>query len=68
MFKTSNYIILLFIGFLFVMCKQKEKNNVKNESILKGSTTILVDETLTPIIEDQIEVFESKYNAKINIV
>lgn len=67
MFKISKYFVLLFIGVLFVMCNHKEKQNTNTESILKGSATILVDETLTPIIEDQIEVFESKYDAKITI-
>ncbi len=51
------------IGLLFY-CNKKTDNT---ETILKGSTKILVDETLTPIIEDQIAVFESGYNAKIQI-
>jgi len=51
-----------------VMCSQKEKTQPNTESILKGSATILVDETLTPIMEDQVAVFESNYAAKIKIV
>lgn len=66
--KINNVFVLFFIGFLFVMCNQQEKKNTNKESILKGTATILVDETLTPIIEDQVAVFESKYDAKINIV
>lgn len=58
---------LFFIGGLFVMCNQKEKENTNKESILKGTVTILVDETLTPIIEDQVAVFESNYDAKVDI-
>lgn len=50
------------------MCNSKEKQNTSKESILMGSATILVDETLMPIIEDQVAVFESKYDAKINLV
>ncbi|HSN47368.1 MAG TPA: substrate-binding domain-containing protein [Flavobacterium sp.] len=50
------------------MCNQKENTNTNKESILKGSATIMVDETLVPIIEDQVAVFESNYDAKINIV
>ncbi len=50
------------------MCSQKEKTQPNTESILKGSATILVDETLTPIMEDQVAVFESNYAAKIKIV
>ncbi|MDD5149646.1 MAG: substrate-binding domain-containing protein [Flavobacterium sp.] len=68
MFKINKVFILFFIGFLFVMCNQKDKKDVNKESILKGSATILVDETLAPIMEDQVAVFESKYDAKIKIV
>lgn len=50
------------------MCNQKEQKKISKESILKGTATILVDETLTPIIEDQVAVFESKYDAKIKLV
>ena len=59
---------LIFISFLFVMCNQKEQKKADKESILKGSTTIFVDETLTPIMEDQVAVFESNYEAKIKLV
>jgi phosphate transport system substrate-binding protein len=68
MFKNSKIYILVFVSILFVMCNQKEQTNNDKESILKGSTTIFVDETLTPIIEDQVAVFESTYDAKIKIV
>jgi len=50
------------------MCNQKEKLNTDNEVILKGNATLLVDETLTPIIEDQVAVFESNYKAKFKII
>lgn len=70
MCRINSVFVLFFIGVLFVMCNKKEKvsPNTNNESILKGSATILVDETLTPIIEDQVAVFESNYDAKINII
>lgn len=51
------------IGF-FISCKQSESKSGK-ESIIKGKATILVDETVKPIIEDQIAVFESTYDAQI---
>lgn len=66
--KINKGFVLVFVGFLFVMCNQKEKKDDSKESILKGSATFLVDETLTPIIEDQVAVFESDYDAKIKIV
>ncbi len=68
MFKKSKIYFLFFSSILFIMCNQKEQTYKKTESILKGSVTILVDETLSPIIEDQVAIFESKYDAKIKIV
>ncbi|WP_395050409.1 PstS family phosphate ABC transporter substrate-binding protein [Flavobacterium sp.] len=68
MFKNSKIYILVLVSVLFVMCNQKEQTKSNKESILKGTATIFVDETLTPIIEDQVAIFESNYDAKINIV
>jgi phosphate transport system substrate-binding protein len=67
MSKISKYFVLFCIGLLLITCNKKEKTNHDKESILKGSVTILVDETITPIVEDQVAVFESNYNAKIDI-
>ena len=44
-------------------CNKKSEQN-SSESILTGNITILVDETILPVIEDQKMVFESKYKAK----
>ena len=61
-------VVSVFSVFaLFVSCKQSETKKEK-ESILKGKIKILVDETVKPLIEDQIAVFESTYNAKITLV
>ncbi len=65
--KINKVVVLVFIGFFFVMCNQKDKKDINKESILKGKATFLVDETLTPIIEDQVAIFESNYDAKIKI-
>lgn len=60
--KLSGFIIL----FLFATsCNKSNRNN--QETILKGNATLLVDETLQPIMEDQIEIFESRYEAKIKL-
>jgi phosphate transport system substrate-binding protein len=68
MFGYKKYILLIFICFLFAYCNQKDKGTSNDETILKGTATIFVDETITPIVEDEIMVFESKYDAKINLV
>lgn len=64
----NKVFVLVFVSFLFVMCNQKGQKIANKESILKGSATVFVDETLFPILEDQVDVFESSYDAKIKLV
>lgn len=64
--KLSLFILFL-VAVLVFACNQISDKNAK-ETILKGSTTIYVDETLAPIIEDQVAVFENEYNAKVTLV
>ncbi len=61
--KYGNLFVLIVITFLIIKCNKKKET----ETILEGTTTILVDETLTPIVEDQVQIFESVYKAKIKI-
>jgi len=68
MFRNFKIFILGFVSVLFVMCNKSDQTKKEKESILKGSTSVLVDETLTPIVEDQVIIFESKYDAKIKMV
>ena len=68
MLKYSKVFGVIAFVFLFAMCNQKSKNDSSEETILKGSLDITVDETLKPIVEDQIAVFEGTYyDAKISI-
>lgn len=63
-------IICVFSVFVFLIScgENKEKKNTKDD-ILSGEITVLVDESLMPIVAEQKEVFESSYyNAKINLV
>lgn len=60
-------LVVLVVSF-FVMCHQKETKDSPVETILKGSVSILVDETLMPIVEEQVAVFESTYDAKIKLI
>ncbi|MRX40457.1 phosphate ABC transporter substrate-binding protein [Flavobacterium sp. LC2016-23] len=68
MLKYSRVAGLVVFVFLFAMCNQKSKNEGDKETILKGSMEITVDETIKPIVEDQVAVFEGTYyDAKISI-
>lgn len=59
-------VILMSVSFIFFSCKKNEVTN--EESIIKGKATIYVDETITPIVEDEVMVFESKYDAKFSLI
>jgi phosphate transport system substrate-binding protein len=62
--------VLVFISLVFIVfysCDKKAKSQ-DEQTILKGKATILVDETLLPVIEDQVAVFENQYNASITLV
>ena len=68
MFGLKNIYVLVLIIFIFFSCKKNENESIVKETILKGKATILVDETITPIVEDEVMVFESKYDAKFTLI
>jgi phosphate transport system substrate-binding protein len=64
--KIKRCIVFSIVALLMsYSCKKDDKQKSAEESILGGTTTILVDETIQSIVEDEIEVFESQYPAKI---
>ena len=70
MIKRNNKIVVILLVVAFVLvgiysCKGDKENK---ETILTGTTSILVDESVLPIIEDQVAVFESQYNATIKLI
>lgn len=68
MLKYSKVFGLIVFVFLFAMCNQKSKNDSDKETILKGKMEITVDETVKPIVDDQVAVFEGTYyDAKISV-
>ena len=60
----------LFFLVTFVSCELGTKlTKDTKETVVTGTTTILVDETIFPIVEDLVAVFENEYkNAKINLI
>jgi len=67
---SRSYIYLVLVPFIFIFfnCKKDENNVSNSETILKGKATIFVDETISPIVEDEVMVFESTYDAKLTLV
>jgi phosphate transport system substrate-binding protein len=61
----SRFFSFILLALFIITCNQK--SNGEKETILEGKMTLLVDESLLPIVEEQVEVFESQYNAKITL-
>lgn len=59
-------VCLIVLVFSFNACNNSNKTS--QETILKGNATLLVDATLMPVMEDQIEIFENRYDAKIKMI
>ncbi len=64
--KLNIIAAVTLILVVVIACKKAVSNS--QDTILKGKTSILVDETVRPIIEDEIAVFENEYDAKINLI
>jgi phosphate transport system substrate-binding protein len=72
MMKNKKILFLILLPILIlgivISCVKKDKNDPKSDTIIEGKTTILVDETLMPIVEDQVTIFETQYDAKITLL
>nr|WP_281637236.1 substrate-binding domain-containing protein [Flavobacterium marginilacus] len=68
MSRFNVYLVLGLFIFLFFNCKKDESAALNDETILKGKASIYVDETVTPIVEEEVMVFEGSYDAKFTLV
>jgi len=64
---TKTLVSFILLGLLFVFSCQK-KNEQKLDTILEGKATVHVDESIFPIVEDEAAVFETQYNAKLDLI
>lgn len=54
---------------MLISCGERGSKESNKDDILSGEVSVLVDESLLPIIIEQKEIFESSYyNAKINLI
>lgn len=66
--KPIGYTIMAFAAFL-VACGSPDKNEKNSDTATSGTIIIAADETLRPIVEAEIEVFESIYPAAhLNVI
>lgn len=54
-------LIFILPLFLFIACKQKPKSDDGEASRVSGTLKLLVDESFSSVLEDQIEVFKLDY-------
>ena len=70
--KNKNFLLLatlpIFIVVFILSCEKKDSNISNSDSIIEGQTSIFVDETLMPIVEDQAIIFQTDYNAKLTLL
>ncbi len=64
--KAEFFKIVALITTVFIIIKCNSK--AEKETILTGKASVSVDESLMPILEEQKQIFESKYKATINLV
>ena len=63
------YVLAPFLVILLVFsCNKNANKNEGTDTVIKGKATVLVDETLLPIVEDQLEVFQNTYDANIILI
>ena len=66
---TSALALLLLFTLACFSCKRKTNKETVHETRTSGNTTILVDETYSRILDDQVMVFESDYpDAKVKSI
>jgi len=58
------FFSFLLLALFVITCNQKTETK---ETMLEGNMTLLVDESLLPVIQDQVQIFESEYNARIKL-
>jgi len=65
--RSISFICFVFFATCLIGCSQAPSKD--DQGILTGRAVILADETIAPLIEDQIAVFESSYqNAELTLV
>ncbi len=63
--KTIAGFALLILLFVF-SCQNK--NEAKLDTILEGKASVYIDESVFPIVEDEVAVFETEYKAKLKLI
>ncbi|MBK0369228.1 PstS family phosphate ABC transporter substrate-binding protein [Flavobacterium agrisoli] len=63
MLKKCNLFGFLIFIFFLASCKEDKSK----ETILKGNVTVVTDESILPIVEDELLIFQDRYKANVKI-
>ena len=67
-FKTIIFAAILPMCAVTLVTSCNDKSGKDQQTILEGKAKVYVDESFQYLMEDQVEVFENQYNAKIDLV
>ena len=56
------------VTFIFFLASCNNSKNEDKETILKGNISLVTDESILPIVEDELIIFQDRYDAKIEII
>lgn len=63
---TKTIVGFLLVILLFVFSCQKKNKDI--DTMTEGKATFYVDESILPIVEDEVAVFEAEYKAKLHLI
>lgn len=66
--KNKTYFVLAVLALSFLLIVACKNSTDDKETILTGQASVLVDESIFPIVEDQQAVFETQYQAKLTLM
>jgi phosphate transport system substrate-binding protein len=61
-------IVFIALALVSIISLWNCKNKTDKETILDGNATVLVDESLLPLMEEHVEIFEDRYPGKIKLI
>lgn len=66
--KNTRYILMLVLVVIFSVACKKNKSTEAQNTLTSGHTKIAVDQTVQNVMQQVVDVFESLYPAKIEVI
>ncbi len=66
--KTAQIIILMLFSTIFFACNKKQEKPKSINTLTSGYMTIAVDQTVQNVIQQVVDMYESSYPVKIDVI